>query len=81
MAIQTDDLGAAPAPQRRLISAAPTSPNEEALERALRPKLLQEYVGQAKAREQLEIFIGAARKRSSDWCARIMSRVSCWRSA
>ena len=34
-----------------------------ALERALRPKLLQEYVGQAKAREQLEIFIGAARKR------------------
>jgi Holliday junction DNA helicase RuvB len=64
MAIQTDDLGAAPAPQRRLISAAPTSPNEEALERALRPKLLQEYVGQAKAREQLEIFIGAARKRA-----------------
>jgi Holliday junction DNA helicase RuvB len=64
MAIQTDDLGAAPAPQRRLISAAPTSPNEEALERALRPKLLAEYVGQAKAREQLEIFIGAAKKRA-----------------
>ncbi|HMW22180.1 MAG TPA: Holliday junction branch migration DNA helicase RuvB [Burkholderiaceae bacterium] len=64
MAIQTDDLGAAPAPQRRLISPAPTSPNEEALERALRPKLLQEYVGQAKAREQLEIFIGAAKKRA-----------------
>jgi Holliday junction DNA helicase RuvB len=64
MAIQTDDLGAAPAPQRRLISAAPTSPNEEALERALRPKLLQEYVGQSKAREQLEIFIGAAKKRA-----------------
>jgi Holliday junction DNA helicase RuvB len=39
------------------------SPQEEAMERALRPKLLQEYVGQAKAREQLEIFIGAARKR------------------
>jgi Holliday junction resolvasome RuvABC ATP-dependent DNA helicase subunit len=38
-------------------------PQEEAIERALRPKLLQEYVGQAKAREQLEIFIGAARKR------------------
>jgi len=64
MAIQTDDLGAAPAPQRRLISPAPTSPNEEALERALRPKLLQEYVGQSKAREQLEIFIGAAKKRA-----------------
>jgi Holliday junction DNA helicase RuvB len=39
------------------------NPREEAIERALRPKLLQEYVGQAKVREQLEIFIGAARNR------------------
>jgi Holliday junction DNA helicase RuvB len=62
MSIQTDDLGAAPA--RRLVSAAPSSPNEEAIERALRPKALADYVGQAKAREQLEIFIGAARKRA-----------------
>ena len=61
MTIQTDDF--TPAPAKRVISAAPVSPQEEALERALRPKLLQEYVGQAKAREQLEIFIGAARKR------------------
>eukprot|EP01034_Spumella_vulgaris_P045721 gene45721-56971_t len=61
MTIQTDDF--APVPAKRVVSAAPTSPQEEALERALRPKLLQEYVGQAKAREQLEIFIGAARKR------------------
>jgi Holliday junction DNA helicase RuvB len=60
MAIQTDDFAA---PARRVVSAAPASPQEEALERALRPKALQEYVGQAKAREQLEIFIGAARKR------------------
>jgi len=30
----------------------------------LRPRLLDDYVGQAKVREQLEIFIGAARKRS-----------------
>jgi len=60
MAIQTDDFAQAP---RRLVTAAPATPNEEAMERALRPKLLQEYVGQAKAREQLEIFIGAARKR------------------
>ena len=36
---------------------------EEALERALRPKLLDEYVGQDKVREQLEIFMGAARQR------------------
>ncbi len=61
MSIQTDDF-AMPAP-KRVIDAAPTSPNEEAIERALRPKLLDEYVGQMKAREQLEIFIGAARKR------------------
>jgi Holliday junction DNA helicase RuvB len=60
MTIQTDDF--APAPPR-VVSAAPASPNEEAIERALRPKLLDEYVGQAKVREQLEIFIGAAKKR------------------
>ncbi|MBI5277481.1 MAG: Holliday junction branch migration DNA helicase RuvB [Burkholderiales bacterium] len=61
MTIQTDDF--APAPAKRVVSAAPASPGEEAIERALRPKLLHEYVGQAKTREQLEIFIGAVRKR------------------
>jgi len=64
MSIHTDDFALPPgAPGPRLVSAAPASPREEALERALRPKLLDEYVGQAKAREQLEIFIGAAKKR------------------
>ena len=47
----------------RLISAVPASPNEEVFERALRPKGLDEYIGQTKIRAQLEIFIGAARKR------------------
>jgi Holliday junction DNA helicase RuvB len=61
MSIKTDDFS--PAPPKRMVSAVPESPREEALERALRPKLLGEYVGQAKVREQLEIFIGAARKR------------------
>jgi Holliday junction DNA helicase RuvB len=61
MTIQTDDFELPP--PNRMVSAAPASPNEEAIERALRPKLLQEYVGQAKTREQLEIFIGAARMR------------------
>ena len=61
MGIQTDDFAAAPSP--RVVSAARQSPQEEALERALRPKRLVDYVGQAKAREQLEIFIGAAKKR------------------
>ena len=64
MAIQTDDFASAPRPAaERVVSAAPASPNEEAIERALRPKGLQEYVGQTKAREQLEIFISAARQR------------------
>ena len=59
MSIQTDDFE----PARRVLSSAPSSPNEEAIERALRPKGLAEYVGQTKAREQLEIFISAARMR------------------
>ncbi|THU03770.1 Holliday junction branch migration DNA helicase RuvB [Lampropedia puyangensis] len=64
MSIQTDSWAQeAPVPSSRLISADANSSREEAMERALRPKALQEYVGQAKAREQLEIFIGAARKR------------------
>jgi len=47
----------------RLISAAPASRDEEVFERALRPQRLAEYVGQARAREQLDIFITAARNR------------------
>lgn len=47
----------------RLIAAAASSSQEEVLERALRPKYLEEYVGQEKIREQLEIFIQAARNR------------------
>ena len=62
MSIQIDDF--APAPDKRMVSAAPVTPQEEAIERALRPKLLDEYVGQVKVREQLEIFISAARMRS-----------------
>ncbi|MBQ0959236.1 Holliday junction branch migration DNA helicase RuvB [Ideonella sp. 4Y11] len=63
MSIQTDDFGADLPRAPRVLTAAAATPQEEALERALRPKLLDEYVGQAKAREQLEIFIGAAKKR------------------
>ncbi len=48
----------------RLITPAPQSTQEEALERALRPKQLDEYIGQEKIRSQLQIFIEAARNRS-----------------
>jgi holliday junction DNA helicase RuvB len=47
----------------RLISPAPNSAQEEAIERALRPRGLDEYIGQEKTRGQLQIFIEAARKR------------------
>jgi Holliday junction DNA helicase RuvB len=58
MSIQTDNFT-----EQRIISATPVSPNEEAIERALRPKQLEEYVGQEKIHAQLEIFITAARQR------------------
>jgi Holliday junction DNA helicase RuvB len=61
MSIQTDDFDIPPA--KRVMSAAAASPKEEAIERALRPKLFDDYVGQVKVREQLQIFIGAAKMR------------------
>ena len=48
----------------RLVAPARASASEEAMERALRPKRLADYVGQPRIREQLEIFIAAARGRS-----------------
>ncbi|MGM0594078.1 MAG: Holliday junction branch migration DNA helicase RuvB [Pseudomonadota bacterium] len=47
----------------RLISTEPTT-EEEAQDRAIRPKLLADYVGQPSVHEQMEIFISAAKKRS-----------------
>lgn len=47
----------------RLITAAPASSQEEAVDLALRPKNLDEYVGQEKIHIQLQIFIKAAKNR------------------
>ncbi|SPX19773.1 holliday junction ATP-dependent DNA helicase [Escherichia coli] len=44
----------------RLISAGTTLP-EDVADRAIRPKLLEEYVGQPQVRSQMEIFIKAAK--------------------
>lgn len=71
MSIQIDPLTPHPAPRNttgelpshRVLSGETASAGEQSLEKALRPKLLDHYVGQTKAREQLEIFIGAARQR------------------
>ena len=62
--IETDSFPTATdASLDRIISADKKSSQEEVIERALRPKRLAEYVGQAKIREQLSIFIEAAKRR------------------
>ena len=63
--IETDSFdSSSDAPLDRLISPESKSSQEEAIERALRPKRLADYVGQAKIREQLGIFIEAAKRRN-----------------
>jgi len=66
MAIKTDDISPLDPtndlPEERLVGGD-ANINDNALERALRPKQLDEYVGQKKARGQLEIFISAAKQR------------------
>jgi len=67
MAIHTDDLSSLPddlpAEGDRLVSGS-VGNAEAVFERALRPRQLDEYVGQTKARSQLEIFISATRARN-----------------
>jgi Holliday junction DNA helicase RuvB len=48
--------------QDRLISAS-VQGEEEAIERAIRPRLLDEYVGQPAVKKQMSVFIEAARQR------------------
>lgn len=60
MTIHTDDISA----DQRVITPKTVSAKEEAIERALRPKQLDEYVGQEKIRNQLQIFIEAAKLRN-----------------
>ena len=48
-------------PERVIASTA--IPEEEAVDRAIRPRRLSEYIGQPKAKAQLEIFVSAARQR------------------
>ncbi|BBO60191.1 Holliday junction branch migration DNA helicase RuvB [Mycoavidus sp. B2-EB] len=57
--IETDALSGP-----RLVATTSTSPHEEVFERALRPRQLNDYIGQQKVRAQLEIFVQAARKRA-----------------
>ena len=63
MAIKTDDITPSASNQEERLVTAAASTDDNVLERALRPKQLEEYVGQKKARGQLEIFISAAKQR------------------
>ena len=56
MTIENEELN-------RVVTAKVAGVQEEVVERALRPRMLDEYVGQEKIRNQLSIFIEAARKR------------------
>ena len=56
MAIENDEL-------KRVVGGKVAGVQEEVIERALRPRGLAEYIGQEKIREQLSIFIAAAKKR------------------
>jgi Holliday junction DNA helicase RuvB len=66
MAIKTDNISSvdslADLSEDRLVTSNLNS-EDNVIERALRPKQLDEYVGQKKARGQLEIFIAAAKQR------------------
>ena len=48
--------------EERLVAAKVTS-DDEAIDRAIRPRTLAEYIGQPAVREQMGIFIGAAKQR------------------
>lgn len=48
----------------RLIQPHNNNPQEELIDRAMRPKMLDEYTGQNEARAQLKVFIQAAKNRN-----------------
>lgn len=47
----------------RIISPELENTGEERLENSLRPKILDEYIGQDKIKENMKIYIEAAKKR------------------
>ena len=48
--------------EERLISPELNDINEERLENSLRPKTLNEYIGQDKVKENMKVYIEAAKK-------------------
>jgi Holliday junction DNA helicase RuvB len=60
--IRTPGIDALEAAERHRIQTATLTPEDE-LDQSLRPKRLAEFVGQPRVKEQLEIFIDAAKRR------------------
>src|SRR5262245_2629452 len=50
--------------QRRFVSPSSSAPEEDAVERAIRPRRFGEFVGQRPVQEQMSIFVEAARRRA-----------------
>ncbi|EUJ29836.1 Holliday junction DNA helicase RuvB [Listeria grayi FSL F6-1183] len=50
--------------EERIISGESVNPEEESFEMSLRPQLLAHYIGQDKVKDNLKIFIEAAKKRN-----------------
>lgn len=51
----------------RLVAAPQAVGKEDVLDRAIRPRALDEYVGQEVVREQMQIFVAAALAAASRW--------------
>lgn len=49
--------------EERIISGESVNPEEESFEMSLRPQLLAHYIGQDKVKDNLKIFIEAAKKK------------------
>ena len=49
--------------EERLMNASSEGFGEEKYENSLRPKILEEYIGQNKVKENMKIYIEAAKKR------------------
>lgn len=63
MAFHEEDLDAAEAAHYRSLTAVDADGDERALEAALRPRTLDEVVGQVRVRDQLGLVLEAARRR------------------
>ena len=49
--------------EERIVAPNLENQAEERIENSLRPKILEEYIGQAKVKENMKIYIEAAKKK------------------